>query len=53
MMYNSIYFIGEDMKSDDKRIDVINSECGRYNTDVDCKSKEGKKLVEVVEKESG
>lgn len=40
------------MKTDDKRIDVIKNESGLYNINVDCNSKEGKMLIEVVEKES-
>ena len=40
------------MNSDKQRIDVIKTECGLYNINVDCNSKEGKMLIEVVEKES-
>jgi flagellin-like hook-associated protein FlgL len=34
------------------QIDVIKNESGLYNINVDCNSKEGKMLIEVVEKES-
>lgn len=40
------------MKSDKDRIEVIKNESGLYNINVDCNSKEGKMLIEVVEKES-
>lgn len=40
------------MKTDDNRIDVVKNESGLYNINVDCNSKEGKMLIEVVEKES-
>lgn len=40
------------MKTDKERIDTIKTESGLYNINVDCNSKEGKMLVEVVEKES-
>ena len=38
--------------NNDKRIDTVVKESGLYNIYVDCNSKEGKMLVEVVEKES-
>lgn len=40
------------MKIREKRIDVVKKETGLYNVNVDCNSKEGKMLIEVVEKES-
>lgn len=40
------------MKEDKERIDVVRQESGLYNVHVDCNSKEGKMLIEVVEKES-
>ena len=40
------------MNSDKQRIDVVKNESGLYNINVDCNSKEGKMLIEVVEKES-
>ena len=36
----------------DKRIDTVKNESGLPNINIDCNSKEGKTLVEVVEKES-
>lgn len=36
----------------DKRIDTVKKESGLPNINIDCNSKEGKMLVEVVEKES-
>lgn len=36
----------------DKRIDTVKTESGLSNINIDCNSKEGKMLVEVVEKES-
>lgn len=40
------------MKKEDKRIKVLKNEAGFCNINVDCNSKEGKMLIEVVEKES-
>ena len=40
------------MKTNDNRVDVVKKETGLYNINVDCNSKEGKMLIEVVEKES-
>ena len=40
------------LKNNDKRIKTIKNESGLYNINVDCNSKEGKMLIEVVEKES-
>ena len=40
------------MKRKDIRIDTIKNESGLYNINVDCNSKEGKMLIEVVEKET-
>ena len=37
---------------DKNRINTVSKESGLYNIHVDCNSKEGKMLVEVVEKES-
>lgn len=37
---------------DEKIINVVKNTSGLYNINVDCNSKEGKMLVEVVEKES-
>ena len=38
--------------NNDIRTDVVAKESGLYNINVDCNSKEGKMLIEVVEKES-
>lgn len=35
-----------------ERIDTVAKESGKYNINIDANSKEGKMLVEVVEKES-
>lgn len=35
-----------------ERIDTVARESGKYNINIDANSKEGKMLVEVVEKES-
>ena len=40
------------MDTNNKRIDTIKTEVGLSNINIDCNSKEGKMLVEVVEKES-
>ena len=40
------------MKKGDKRIEVLKKGTGFCNINVDCNSKEGKMLIEVVEKES-
>lgn len=40
------------MKEKEDRIDTVKNESGLYNINVDCNSKEGKMLIEVVEKES-
>ena len=40
------------MKKGDKRIEVLKKDIGFCNINVDCNSKEGKMLIEVVEKES-
>lgn len=40
------------MNTDKRREDVVKRESGLYNIHIDCNSKEGKMLVEVVEKES-
>ena len=40
------------MKDNEKRIKTIKNESGLYNINVDCNSKEGNMLIEVVEKES-
>lgn len=40
------------MKTDKIRTNVVKNESGLYNINVDCNSKEGKMLIEVVEKES-
>lgn len=40
------------MKENKERIDVVKNESGLYNVNIDCNSKEGKLLIEVVEKES-
>ena len=40
------------MKDNEKRIKTIKNESGLYNINVDCNSKEGKMLIEVVEKEA-
>ena len=37
---------------DEKRCDVVSHECGLKNIHIDSNSKEGKLLVEVVDKES-
>ena len=37
----------------DERVNTIKTESGLPNINIDCNSKEGKMLVEVVEKESG
>lgn len=36
----------------DKRIDTVKTESGLTNINIDCNSKEGKMLIEVVEKEA-
>ena len=36
----------------EKTVETVVKESGLYNINVDCNSKEGKMLVEVVEKES-
>lgn len=36
----------------DNRIDTIKTESGLSNINIDCNSKEGKMLIEVVEKEA-
>ena len=36
----------------EKCIETVKNESGLYNINVDCNSKEGKTLIEVVEKES-
>lgn len=40
------------MKEDKSRINTVSNESGFYNINIDCNSKEGKMLIEVVEKES-
>lgn len=40
------------MKDKENRAKTIAKESGLYNINVDCNSKEGKMLIEVVEKES-
>lgn len=40
------------MNNNEKLIETVKNESGLYNINVDCNSKEGKMLVEVVEKES-
>lgn len=40
------------MKKSESIIDVVKNESGLCNINIDCNSKEGKMLVEVVEKES-
>lgn len=40
------------MKNIGQRVKTIKNESGLYNINVDCNSKEGKMLIEVVEKES-
>lgn len=40
------------MKENKERVDVVKKESGLYNVNIDCNSKEGKMLIEVVEKES-
>lgn len=40
------------MKVKNDRIETVKKESGLYNIHVDCNSKEGKTLIEVVEKES-
>lgn len=40
------------MNTDKNRIDTIKTESGLCNINIDCNSKEGKMLIEVVEKES-
>lgn len=40
------------MKEEKNRIKTVKRESGLYNINVDCNSKEGKMLIEVVEKES-
>lgn len=43
---------GDNVKEQEDRIDTVTKESGLYNINVDCNSKEGKMLIEVVEKES-
>lgn len=43
---------GDIMNKGESIIDVVKNESGLYNINIDCNSKEGKMLVEVVEKES-
>jgi len=38
--------------NNDKIIETVVKESGLYNINVDCNSKEGKMLIEVVEKEA-
>jgi len=55
MLLNFIYIILMVifiMKENKERIDVVKNESGLYNVNIDCNSKEGKLLIEVVEKES-
>lgn len=40
------------MKEEENRIKTVKNELGLYNIHVDCNSKEGKMLIEVVSKES-
>lgn len=40
------------MKEDKDKINTVKKETGLYNINVDCNSKEGKMLIEVVDKES-
>ena len=40
------------LKEKEKTIDTVAKESGLYNINVDCNSREGKMLIEVVEKES-
>ena len=40
------------MDTNNKRIETVKTEVGLCNINIDCNSKEGKMLVEVVEKES-
>ncbi len=40
------------MDTNKSRTKTIEKESGLYNINVDCNSKEGKMLIEVVEKES-
>ncbi len=40
------------MKEEKKRIEVISKESGLDNIHVDCNSKEGKMLIQVVAKET-
>ncbi len=40
------------MNTDKRRKDVVKRESGLHNINIDCNSKEGKMLIEVVEKES-
>lgn len=49
---NSYINNGDNMKTDKDRVETIKNESGLYNINIDCNSKEGKMLVEVVEKES-
>ncbi len=44
---------GDHMKEENERIQTVKVNSAMYNINVDCNSKEGKMLVEVVEKESG
>lgn len=43
---------GDSVKVNEDRIETVKKESGLYNINVDCNSKEGKMLIEVVEKES-
>ena len=40
------------MDTNNKRIETVKTEVGLCNINVDCNSKEGKMLIEVVEKET-
>lgn len=52
-MFNYSYINnGDIMNKGESIIDVVKNESGLYNINIDCNSKEGKMLVEVVEKES-
>ena len=47
-----VYIINGDRMKDEKRCEVVAKESGLKNIHIDSNSKEGKLLVEVVEKES-
>lgn len=51
-LFFHILITGDIMNTDKRREDVVKRESGLHNIYIDCNSKEGKMLIEVVEKES-